>query len=108
MRPCQIPFFDAPCSDAAGSQIDYSAILRLMRELKLSERWDEMTATPFLAFSNGSQSFQLWFDNPQSLKLKYALVKDLALRGLAMWNADTLDYAGQPHESAEMWKLLSD
>jgi Di-N-acetylchitobiase len=35
---------------------------------------------------------QVWFDDPTSLSAKYSLAKQLNLRGVGMWNSDTLKY----------------
>ncbi|EEY65484.1 Di-N-acetylchitobiase, putative [Phytophthora infestans T30-4] len=107
---CQIrpvPFFGAPCSDAAGGQIDYGDIRRLVKGHSLVEQWDPTTLTPFVWFSppEGGRS-QIWFDNPRSLRAKYALVRKLQLRGVGMWNADTLDYAAV-NDSHIMWRSLA-
>ncbi|RLN97124.1 hypothetical protein BBJ28_00010133, partial [Nothophytophthora sp. Chile5] len=109
---CQIqavPFFDAPCSDAAGSQVDYGDIRRLIRTQGLVEQWDAVSESPFVWDSpvEGSQHFQIWFDSPRSLAIKYRLVRELQLRGVGMWNADTLDYSeGALNDTRLMWNAL--
>ncbi|ETO59366.1 hypothetical protein F444_22274 [Phytophthora nicotianae P1976] len=108
---CQIrpvPFFGAPCSDAAGGQIDYGDIRRLVKSHGLLEQWDPTTLTPFVWYSppEGGR-YQIWFDNPRSLKAKYALVCELGLRGVGMWNADTLDYTAV-NDSQTMWSSLAE
>jgi len=47
---------------------------------------------------------QVWFDDAQSLSLKYKLADELHLRGVGMWEADSLDYTDTP----EMRKYLND
>ncbi|CEG46320.1 Di-N-acetylchitobiase, putative [Plasmopara halstedii] len=103
----QIPFLGAPCSDAAGEQIDYGNIRRLIKENGLVEQWDMMTLSPFvwLSTQEGGQS-QIWFDNPRSLEEKYSIVRDLGLRGVGMWNADSLDYSAAD-DSKAMWSSLA-
>ncbi|KAG3116253.1 hypothetical protein PI124_g3806 [Phytophthora idaei] len=108
---CQIrlvPFFGAPCSDAAGGQIDYGDIRRLAKSHELLEQWDPMTLTPFVWYSppKGGRS-QVWFDNPRSLRAKYVLARELGLRGVGMWNADTLDYTAV-NDSQVMWSSLAE
>ena len=105
---CQIqpvPFFGAPCSDAAGRQIDYGDIRRLVKSHGLVEQWDFLTQTPFVSYSFEGRRSQIWFDNLQSLKAKYALVRELGLRGVGMWNADALDYSAVD-DSQLMWGAL--
>lgn len=104
----QTPFFGAPCSDAAGRQVDFGDIEKLIAREKLPVHWDAMTQSPFVVSANGS--YQIWFDNLQSLRLKYQLVRELGLRGAGMWNADTLDYASsdsaRARETQAMWQAL--
>ncbi|CAI5735134.1 unnamed protein product [Peronospora destructor] len=105
---CQIrpvPFFDAPCSDAAGRQIDYGDIRRLVKSHGLVEQWDVLTQTPFVSYSLDGRRSQIWFDNLQSLKAKSALVHEFGLRGVGMWNADTLNYS-TANDSQLMWDSL--
>lgn len=107
---CQIrpvPFFGAPCSDAAGGQIDYGDIRRLVKSHGLVEQWDPTTQTPFVWYSLEGRRSQIWFDNPRSLKAKYALVRELGLRGVGMWNADTLDYSAA-NDTRLMWSSLAE
>ncbi|CAI5747397.1 unnamed protein product [Peronospora destructor] len=106
---CQIrpvPFFGAPCSDAVGRQIDYGDIRLLVKSHGLVERWDVLTQTPFVSYSLDGRRSQIWFDNLQSLKAKYALVRELGLRGVGMWNADTLSYSAA-NDSQLMWGSLA-
>lgn len=42
--------------------------------------------------TSSSQAYQVQFDNPQSLKLKYDLAASLGLRGVGMWNIDSLEF----------------
>ncbi|KAL4159751.1 hypothetical protein PRNP1_000324 [Phytophthora ramorum] len=112
---CQIrpvAFFGAPCSDAAGGQIDYGDIRRLVKSHGLIEQWDPLTETPFVWYSSpnkgSSRRVQLWFDNPRSLKGKYRLARELGLRGVGMWNADTLDYAANNSDTRLMWSALGE
>ncbi|CAH0479485.1 unnamed protein product [Peronospora belbahrii] len=107
---CQIqpvPFFGAPCSDAAGRQVDYGDIQQMVKSNGLVEQWDPLTQTPFVWFSPEGQRSQIWFDNPRSLTAKYALVRELGLRGVGMWNADTLDYFSV-NASQLMWASLEE
>uniref|UniRef100_A0AAV1TEQ7 GH18 domain-containing protein n=1 Tax=Peronospora matthiolae TaxID=2874970 RepID=A0AAV1TEQ7_9STRA len=107
---CQIqpvPFFGAPCSDATGRQVDYGDIRRLMKSRGLVLQWDAMTQTPFVSYSSAGQQLQLWFDNPNSLRSKYALARELGLRGVGMWNADALDYSAE-NDSQIMWGSLAE
>ncbi|TDH72338.1 uncharacterized protein CCR75_003425 [Bremia lactucae] len=108
---CQIqpaPFFGAPCSDAAGTQVNYGNVRRLMKSQGLIEQWDPTTLSPFVWYSSpeGGRS-QIWFDNLRSLEAKHALMRELGLRGVGMWHADALDYS-LANDSQVMWRWLAD
>ena len=114
--PTQIPFFGAPCSDAAGKQLDYSDIVTISKLPSTERHWDAMTQSPFLTLRHQDQAVahhtvsHIWYDDPTSLAHKYTLVADLGLRGVGMWNADILDYSGgsvdPTPETTAMWHAL--
>ncbi len=52
---------------------------------------------------------QFWFDDPQSLSLKYSMAAQHSLKGLAFWNVDSLDYSDEPRghkDTQEMWTAI--
>lgn len=52
---------------------------------------------------------QVWYDDPESISLKAAYVRQQSLRGIGMWNGNLLDYSDDPvaqKQSAEMWNAL--
>ncbi len=53
---------------------------------------------------------QVWYDDPESLAAKYELAGRLGLRGVGMWNLDTLNYVSNDSEVTEqtqkMWQTL--
>ena len=54
---------------------------------------------------------QVWYDDPQSLRIKYKLADNTSLRGVGMWQADTLNYSDTPEgrqERTDMWGALPD
>ncbi|CAK4086178.1 unnamed protein product [Aphanomyces euteiches] len=103
-----VPFRGAPCSDAAGRQIDYADVQKLLADAKnpVEQHWENISATPFLTV-NGTT--QVWYDNDRSLGLKYDLAKQRRLLGVGMWHVDALDYLGKEHPviaTAKMWQTL--
>ncbi|XP_065844596.1 di-N-acetylchitobiase-like [Oscarella lobularis] len=103
-----VPFRGAPCSDAAGVERDY-AVVRQM--LKNSTRvWNETFSAPFFNYVApvDGKTHQVWYDDPESLALKYRYGVDVGLRGLAFWTVDSLDYSsteGQGDAKA-MWDAV--
>ena len=85
---CPIPFDTfrgVNCSDAAGNEKDFGKINALIDQgLNITEiRWDTSMRAPYFNYINGSnQVFQVWFDNPTSLSLKYQYAKNKNIRGV--------------------------
>lgn len=116
----QIPFFGAPCSDAAGRQLDFAVIDQLVHSEDLTVQWDEMSESPFVwrrrhtdtGLSIRSPTLtQLWFDNVTSLEHKLQLVRAVGLRGAGVWHADALNYSAPMTTAANnatqrMWQAL--
>ena len=52
----------------------------------------------------------MWFDNPESLTLKYQMAADMGLRGVGMWNLDTVTYNSQDpvvrQQTNDMWAAI--
>ena len=44
---------------------------------------------------------QVWYDDPDSLQIKYSLAEQLALAGVGMWEADAVDY----NKSSSTWNI---
>ena len=51
---------------------------------------------------------QIWFDDPQSLRVKYQIAKDAGFRGTGPFTFDDLGYDSDVAKSqaSEMWKAL--
>ena len=52
---------------------------------------------------------QIWYDDPRSLILKFNMASKYKLRGVGMWNADSVDYSDTPKaekERREMWNTF--
>ena len=77
--------------------------------LTTSRRWDVDTASPWYNYQDGEGVVhQIWYDDPKSLQLKYAVAKELGFRGVGPFRFDGLGY-GSPAanaDSAAMWAAL--
>ena len=54
---------------------------------------------------------QVWYDDAQSLWIKYKFADQMSLRGVGVFHADTIDYTDTPEgkqERADMWGALPD
>ncbi|BFZ25412.1 hypothetical protein BsWGS_28451 [Bradybaena similaris] len=91
----EVPFRGVNCSDAAGRQYDYGFIYILLQTLTGGYQWNATSATPYITYENtiNNQSYQIQFDDPESLKIKYELASRMGLQGVGMWNIDALDYS---------------
>ncbi|MBN2448593.1 MAG: hypothetical protein JXO22_17840 [Phycisphaerae bacterium] len=62
--------------------------------------WDSVSQTPWYRWNDGTNWHQVWFDNADSLGLKYDLANQYNLQGVGMW---ALDYDGS---RPELWDAL--
>ena len=62
--------------------------------------WDATSQTPWYRYHDGTRWHQIWFDNAESLGLKYDLAEANNLQGVGMW---ALDYDGA---RTELWDAL--
>jgi len=49
------------------------------------KRWDQHSQTPWYYYYNGSTPHQVWYDDAQSLGLKYDFLLERELQGIAIW-----------------------
>lgn len=117
-----VPFRGANCSDAAGREYDYSWIMETASSRNATtpvRRNDSQAALSFNFVGAPGQGgpgnpnatlYQVWFDGPETLSSKYSLAKGMGLRGVGMWNADTLAYSStNPAVQAQvraMWNAI--
>ena len=107
-----VPFRGVNCSDAAGRQIEYAELQDLLvsRAMSPAPLWDQESASPYFNYEDSvGGKHQVWYDGVHSLKLKYEFAARGGLNGVAIWNADLLDYSDNPRakqETKEMWDAL--
>ncbi|KAJ7410137.1 hypothetical protein WISP_111067 [Willisornis vidua] len=107
----KVPFRGAPCSDAAGRQVPYGIIMKQVNSSLSGVLWDEVQKSPFYEYKDSLGNFhQVWFDDPRSISLKAAYVKNRGLRGIGMWNGNSLDYSREAvaeQQTEAMWQALT-
>ncbi|KAK9837736.1 hypothetical protein WJX74_003939 [Apatococcus lobatus] len=108
-----VAFRGAPCSDAAGQQICFKDVMRLLQVTGSHVQWDATQQAPFFDFPDSSAPggwSQVWFDDERSIRQKVALASQLGLQGVGVWNLDCLDYTSSNHRNhtSVMWKALQD
>lgn len=93
-------------SAARAAKIDYLGSTRFYDDQPDSEMygllWEELSQTPWFRWHDGSNWHQVWFDNADSLGLKYDLAVANELQGVGMW---ALGYDGA---RPELWDLLDE
>jgi hypothetical protein len=62
--------------------------------------WDSISQTPWYRYHDGAHWHQVWFDNADSLRLKYQLALNAGLQGVGMW------CLGNDSGRTEPWDLL--
>jgi spore germination protein YaaH len=86
--------------------IDFEGSTRFYNDQPNSETygllWEDYSRTPWYRWHDGSNWHQVWFDNADSLRLKYDLAVANELQGVGMW---ALDYDGS---RTELWDLLDE
>ena len=108
----KVPYLGVNCSDAAGTQRPYYIIRELIRSSTAPVHWNATLESPFFNYKHQEENMehQVWYDDPESLSLKYIYAGEKELRGLAFWNVDQLDYSDSPRakrQTAEMWEAIS-
>ena len=102
-----LPFygFDWPCaSDAAGAGTTGTGTAVVMRNAVANaqtygRRWHNASCTPWYAYQSSGVWHQCWYDDAESLNIKFNLVFDYGLQGTGMW---ALGY-----ENTAIWNVIS-
>lgn len=101
------------CSDAVGSELDFSLIQEMLAHNATRPRaYNDTLSAPFfnvLAADGATQ--QLWYDDAESIAVKVAMAKAAGWRGVGPWNFDTLDYLSPDPavrlQTKSMWDALA-
>ena len=105
----EVPFRGVNCSDAAGMQVQYYDILKLMKTRDAGRQWDDTLKAPYFTYMDDNEIYhQVWYDDPESLEYKYSYAHLMGMRGLAFWNIDQLDYtdANSNAINQPMWSAI--
>jgi spore germination protein YaaH len=91
---------NAPTLKDSGALATYKRVKELQKSKKVQLFWDNEGQTPWLTYQEDGKIQQIHFENVSSLSLKYDLINELNLAGVAIW---ALGY-DSPH--LELWQLL--
>lgn len=93
-------------SSARSSVINFLGSTRFYNDEPDSQTygllWESLSQTPWFRWHDGTNWHQVWFDNADSLGLKYDLAIANNLQGVGMW---ALDYDGA---RPELWDLIAE
>lgn len=86
----------------SGSLATYKRVQSLIAQKQTKLHWDEVALSPRLTYVENGKTYQIYYENETSLGLKYDLVNEAGLAGIAIW---ALGYDG---EHPNLWNLLSE
>ena len=100
--------------DVGGEAIVIGQVSRIIKKYKLVPRYDEKTQTPRITltvkdgeqgpFVNGKYlepgTYNIWYENENSIKAKLALVNEYDILGAGLWALD--------NEGADFWKYYKE
>jgi GH18 family chitinase len=108
---------DCNCTDSGAVAVEFSAMASLIPNSSTGPQRDTIMQAPWLNFADVATGAvtQLWYDDIESLSIKYALAAAHGLRGVGVWTANMLDYgpppfnhtASIPQATREMWSAIS-
>lgn len=103
-----VPFRGAPCSDAAGTEINYSDIYAQLQagNTTTGRQWDALLQAPWFNFRDSHDVYQMWYDDPESLSIKLQGAKDAGLGGVGVWNFDALAYNATDPATAKAMQAM--
>ena len=108
----QVPFRGVNCSDAAGNEVAYASLMRTLRGASGGTgglRRDGSTGDPFFNSLESNDTnrtstvYQYWFDDPQSLRAKYAWARSKGMLGVGPYVLNNLDPIHAANDAVEMW-----
>ena len=91
-----------PASDGSGDGVSRTYTFIRSNHSAYNKHWDANSQTPYYYYYSGSDPRQVWFDDAQSLALKYQFAKVRNLNGIAIW---ALGYDGS---YPDLWQVLED
>ncbi|XP_069798491.1 di-N-acetylchitobiase-like [Narcine bancroftii] len=97
------------CSFKAGRRIPYKKILQLLPRATSKKLWGNNLKVPSFTYKLAESIHEVWYDDPESIASKSALVNKLKLCGIGMWAANSLNYSSDPaavKQTNQMWNAL--
>ncbi|XP_055497249.1 di-N-acetylchitobiase-like [Leucoraja erinacea] len=105
----KIAFEGAPCSNIDVPRISYREIMELLPKSISGRIWDDDLKAPFFVYKKDNVFHEVWYDDPESISWRTTFLKKFKLGGIAIWNAELVDYSSDPiaaMKTEEMWNAL--
>ncbi len=83
-----------------SAMASYNRMKEFVEEEEVEPGWDSLSMSPWLVYKDEGVTKQIYYENLQSLSVKYRLVKESQLGGVGFW---ALGYEG---EHDEVWEEL--
>ena len=100
---------DPAAGTALGhAQIGFGSAMSLLRgNATAGRQWNNHSRSPFFEYTSAADGkrHQVWYDDVESLRLKYDLVTKLGLRGVGFWPADIGSLAGPGGTGVGTWNV---
>lgn len=96
------------CHVTAAKETSLVKVNQLLKTALTGRLWQSNSSTPHFFYKDTDDGtlHRIDYDDSQSLKLKYAYAKSVGARGVGMWTASGLDYAGDPAMGKQFWEDL--
>lgn len=92
---------DIPGTQSAdGTSVLFDSVLSDYSDI--DSDWDDGSSTPYKIWQEGAQWYQLWYDDGESLGLKFAFANEKDLAGSGMW---ALNY---DKSTEDIWKKMAE
>jgi di-N-acetylchitobiase len=101
------PWRGVNCTDLYAPEYSYDRIMsEFLPRSTTGMKWDEESKSPWFNYVDRGVTHQMWFDNPESIKLKVQWAKDQKIRGVGMFTGDYLNYSNSTQKSA-FWDAMN-
>lgn len=97
--PTQNSAINSPTQGTAFSPIYSQAVEQAQTHTRL---WEPHSSTPYYTYLDGQQWRQCWYDDQQSLAMKYDMVNQLGIAGIGIWAL------GYDNGKQALWNLLKE
>ncbi|MDD2421846.1 MAG: glycosyl hydrolase family 18 protein, partial [Heliobacteriaceae bacterium] len=93
------PRLGVPVPDRWDQEAPMYIVSRWAERFDAKPRWDETAKSWQLCFRVGTTGYEVWYDDPASLRWKLKLVQNADLPGVALWRLGV--------ETDEFWQMMT-